>query len=191
MASGSAASHDVVTQRVGERTFEVSADGFWQSHLAAAEVLTRAVLRGLQPQPGERAFDLYCGVGVFAGALVDAGCRVWGVEGNKAAIEHARRNVPPASFFTGDVGRTLRKLPNRADLVVLDPPRTGAGKAVMTAVARLRPRAIAYVACDPAALARDLGYFVSHGYELTNLRGFDAFPMTQHVECIATLRPRG
>ena len=187
VASGSAASHDVVTQRVGERTFEVSADGFWQSHLAAAEVLTRAVLRGLQPQPGERAFDLYCGVGVFAGALVDAGCRVWGVEGNKAAIEHARRNVPPASFFTGDVGRTLRRLPNRADLVVLDPPRTGAGKAVMTAVARLRPRAIAYVACDPAALARDLGTARGLGYEASEIRGFDLFGMTHHLEAVAIL----
>ena len=187
VASGSAASHDVVTQRVGERTFEVSADGFWQSHLAAAEVLTRAVLRGLQPQPGERAFDLYCGVGVFAGALVDAGCRVWGVEGNKAAIEHARRNVPPASFFTGDVGRTLRRLPNRADLVVLDPPRTGAGKAVMAAVARLRPRAIAYVACDPAALARDLGTARGLGYEASEIRGFDLFGMTHHLEAVAIL----
>ena len=187
VASGSAASHDVVTQRVGERTFEVSADGFWQSHLAAAEVLTRAVLQGLQPQPGERAFDLYCGVGVFAGALVDAGCRVWGVEGNKAAIEHARRNVPPASFFTGDVGRTLRRLPNRADLVVLDPPRTGAGKAVMAAVARLRPRAIAYVACDPAALARDLGTARGLGYEAVSIRGFDLFGMTHHLEAVAIL----
>ena len=187
VASGSAASHDVVTQRVGERTFEVSADGFWQSHLAAAEVLTRAVLRGLQPQPGERAFDLYCGVGVFAGALVDAGCRVWGVEGNKAAIEHARRNVPPASFFTGDVERTLRRLPNRADLVVLDPPRTGAGKAVMAAVARLRPRAIAYVACDPAALARDLGTARGLGYEASEIRGFDLFGMTHHLEAVAIL----
>jgi len=187
VASGSAASHDVVTQRVGERTFEVSADGFWQSHLAAAEVLTRAVLRGLHPQPGERAFDLYCGVGVFAGALVDAGCRVWGVEGNKAAIEHARRNVPPASFFTGDVERTLRRLPNRADLVVLDPPRTGAGKAVMAAVARLRPRAIAYVACDPAALARDLGTARGLGYEASEIRGFDLFGMTHHLEAVAIL----
>lgn len=187
MASGSTASHDVVTQRVGERTFEVSADGFWQSHLAAAEVLTRAVLRGLQPQPGERAFDLYCGVGVFAGALVDAGCRVWGVEGNKAAIEHARRNVPPASFFAGDVGRTLRRLPNRADLVVLDPPRTGAGQAVMAAVARLRPRAIAYVACDPAALARDLGTARGLGYEASEIRGFDLFGMTHHLEAVAIL----
>ena len=62
---------------------------------------------------------------------------------------------------------------------------------VVATIVGLAPRVVTYVACDPAALARDLGYFASHGYELTNLRGFDAFPMTQHVECIATLRPRG
>ena len=79
----------------------------------------------------------------------------------------------------------------RADVVVLDPPRAGAGRDVVATIVGLAPRVVTYVACDPAALARDLGYFASHGYELTNLRGFDAFPMTQHIECIATLRPRG
>ena len=188
VAAGSPASHGVLTQRVGERTFTVDVDGFWQSHPAAPEVLTAAVLDGLRPQHGERAFDLYCGVGVFAGSLLDAGCTVWGIEGNKAAIRHAKRNVPEASFFAGDVGRTLRRLPGRADLVVLDPPRTGAGRAVMTAIARLRPRAIAYVACDPAALARDLGIAAELGYVASSIRAFDLFGMTQHLEAVAILR---
>ena len=127
-------------------------------------------------------------VGVFAATLVATGCRVWGVEGSKAAVGHARRNVPKARFFAGDVERTLRRLPDRADLVVLDPPRTGAGKAVMTAVARLRPRAIAYVACDPAALARDLGIARASGYEPSSIRGFDLFGMTHHLEAVAILQ---
>ena len=177
----------VVTQRVGERVFRVAADGFWQAHLAAPEVLTEAVIDGLRPEPGERAFDLYCGVGVFAGSLVDAGCRVWGVEGNRPAIELARGNVPQARFFAGSVERTLARLPGRADLVVLDPPRTGAGRAVMTAIARLRPRAVAYVACDPAALARDLGFARELGYEPSSIRGFDLFGMTHHLEAVAIL----
>ena len=176
-----------VTQAVGERIFGVAANGFWQAHTAAPEVLTTAVLDGLSPQPGKRAFDLYCGVGVFAGPLVDAGCRVWGVEGNKTAIRHAKRNVPEASFFAGDVGRTLRRLPGRADLVVLDPPRTGAGRAAMTAIARTRPRAIAYVACDPAALARDLGIAGELGYTASSIRAFDLFGMTQHLEAVVIL----
>ncbi len=188
LAAGSAASSGVVTQRVGERSFTVAVDGFWQSHPAAPQVLAGAVLDGLRPVSGETAFDLYCGVGVFAGMLVDAGCRVWGIEGSRAAIGHAKRNVPEASFFAGDVERSLHRLPKRADLVVLDPPRTGAGKAVMTALARFRPRAIAYVACDPAALARDLGTARGLGYEPSSIRGFDLFGMTQHLEAVAILR---
>ena len=186
--AGSPASGEVVTQQVGQHSFEVGVDGFWQSHRAAPEILTRAVLEGLQPVRGEVAFDLYCGVGVFAATLVATGCRVWGVEGSKAAVGHARRNVPKARFFAGDVERTLRRLPDRADLVVLDPPRTAAGKAVMTAVARLRPRAIAYVACDPAALARDLGIARASGYEPSSIRGFDLFGMTHHLEAVAILQ---
>ncbi|MCW3157818.1 class I SAM-dependent RNA methyltransferase [Micropruina sonneratiae] len=178
----------VVTQRVGERPFRVAANGFWQAHIAAPEVLTRAVMAGLEPQPGERAFDLFCGVGVFAGALVDAGCRVWGVEGNRRAVELARGNVPEASFQAGDVERTLRRLPGRADLVVLDPPRAGAGRAVMGAVSQRRPRAIAYVACDPAALARDLGYAAELGWQASRIVGYDLFGMTHHLEAVAILR---
>ena len=85
------------------------------------------------PEPGERAFDLYCGVGLFAGALVDAGVRTWGIEWSRPAIVHARRNVPGARFTAGKVERVLRTLPKRTDLVVLDPPRTGAGKDVIDA----------------------------------------------------------
>ena len=76
-----------------------------------------------------------------------------------------------------------------ADLVVLDPPRTGAGRAVVRDVAALGPRRVAYVACDPAALARDLAYAREAGYGIRSLRAFDAFPMTHHVECIAILEP--
>jgi tRNA/tmRNA/rRNA uracil-C5-methylase (TrmA/RlmC/RlmD family) len=188
VGAGSPGASEVITQRVGERTFSVNVNGFWQSHLAAPEVLTAAVLEGLAPSPGETAFDLYCGVGVFAAALIDADCRVWGIEGSRTAVAHARHNVPQASFFAGDVGRTLRRLPKQADLVVLDPPRTGAGAAVMTAVTRLRPRAIAYVACDPAALARDLGTARASGYEASSIRGFDVFGMTHHIEAVAVLR---
>ena len=75
------------------------------------------------------------------------------------------------------------------DVVVLDPPRTGAGRDVLAGVVALRPRVVAYVACDPAALARDLAYAAELGYELADLTAYDAFPMTHHVECLAVLRP--
>jgi len=89
----------------------------------------------------------------------------------------------------GDVLTRLGRLPSRADLVVLDPPRTGAGEALVTAVASLGARAIAYVACDPAALGRDLRIARRLGLTVASIRAFDLFPMTHHVECLALLEP--
>lgn len=178
-----------VTEAVGEASYRVAANGFWQAHAAAPEVLVGRVLDGLRPQVGETALDLYCGVGLFAGALAAAGVSVWGVEGDRAAVELARENVPGARFFAGDVARRFDRLPKRVSLVILDPPRTGAGQAVMAAVARRRPRAIAYVACDPAALARDLATIAGLGYHPSSMTAHDLFPLTHHVECVALLEP--
>ncbi|GAA1838326.1 class I SAM-dependent RNA methyltransferase [Microlunatus capsulatus] len=184
-----------VVEQAADRRWEVAADGFWQVHPAAADTLVEAVLEGLAPRAGERAFDLYCGVGLFAGALAAAGCRVWGLEAGHQAVLAARRNLEEfgdrVRLRADRVERGLAKLPPRADLVVLDPPRSGAGKQVVAALLERRPRAVAYVACDPAALARDLATAARHGYEATSIRGFDLFPMTQHVECVAVLRPAG
>ena len=169
----------------------MAADGFWQVHPAAADTLVAAVLDGLQPEAGERALDLYCGVGLFAGALADAGCRVWGLEASRTAVDLARQNLADVAdrvtLTAGRVERGLARLPGRADLVVLDPPRTGAGREVIEQVAARRPRAVAYVACDPAALARDLATAQAVGYAPQAITAYDLFPMTHHVECVAIL----
>jgi len=175
---------DVVTQHALGRCYSVRADGFWQVHPGAANALSQAVLTMLQPEPGERALDLYCGVGLFAGALADVGVEVFGLESDRAAVELARRNVPEAWFEAGRVEREL--WPSMADLVVLDPPRSGVGQAVIERAVASRPRAIAYVACDEAALGRDTAIMVKFGYALRELRAFDIFPMTSHIECVAT-----
>lgn len=179
-----------VVQRADGRDHWVAADGFWQVHPRAADILVAAVIDGLQPEVGERAVDLYCGVGLFAGALDARGLKVWGVEAGWSAIELARRNVPGATFRAGRVERSLAKLPADVDLVVLDPPRKGARRPVMEAVLALAPRRIAYVACDPSALARDLAIAAEHGWRAAGIRAFDLFPMTHHVECVAVLEPR-
>jgi tRNA/tmRNA/rRNA uracil-C5-methylase (TrmA/RlmC/RlmD family) len=170
--------------------FEVAADGFWQVHPGAPEVLVDTVLGFLRPEPGERVLDLYAGVGLFARFLSDAVGpeHVTMVEADRSACAHAEVNVPGASVLRGDVGLALSDLrPGPFDLVVLDPPREGARRTVVEGVAARRPRAVAYVACDPAALARDVAIFAEHGYRLARLRGFDLFPMTSHVECVALL----
>ena len=179
-------------------TFEVGARGFWQVHPGAATTFVRAVLDAVDPRPGERAVDLYAGVGLFALALADAVGEegaVLAVEAEGPAMAAARRNTagrPWVELRPGRVERVLKPLVRqgiRADLVVLDPPRAGAGRAVAAQVAALGPRAVAYVACDPAALARDTAYLGDAGYGLRAVRAFDAFPMTHHVECLAVFEP--
>jgi tRNA/tmRNA/rRNA uracil-C5-methylase (TrmA/RlmC/RlmD family) len=186
-------SEGTVTEVAAGRRWAVAANGFWQVHPAAADTLVAAVLAGLRPEPGERAFDLYCGVGLFAGALADAGCRVWGVETDHIAVRNARRNLADVAervtVVPGPVERCLEQVPDPVDLAVLDPPRTGAGAAVVRAVLARSPRAVGYVACDPAALARDLATAASLGYHPVTIDAYDLFPMTSHVECVAILAP--
>ena len=187
----------VLTEVVGDRSFRVTGGGFWQVHPGAARTLLAAVMDGLRPQPGDTALDLYGGVGLFAARLAEVvgpTGRVTLVESNRVAVADARHNLaefPAVRVEYGRVDHVLRRLrTGRADLVVLDPPRSGAGRAVVDLVARqVRPRRVAYVACDPAALARDLTWFAERGYRLTGLRAFDIFPMTHHVECVAVLEP--
>ncbi|PIE21511.1 MAG: tRNA/tmRNA/rRNA uracil-C5-methylase [Arachnia propionica] len=176
--------------RVAERDYLVDAQGFWQPHTAAAEQLVAAVLAGLQVRAGESVADLYCGVGLFAGALASHDARVVGLEGNRRAVELARRNVPEAEFQVASLPKQAARIPKSTDVVVLDPPRSGAGKAVVARIAAAGPRAVAYVACDPAALARDLAHFQRLGYGLDGLSAYDLFPQTHHVECVALLSPR-
>jgi tRNA/tmRNA/rRNA uracil-C5-methylase (TrmA/RlmC/RlmD family) len=178
--------------------FRLSARGFWQVHPGAAATYVGHVLHELAPGPGERAMDLYSGVGLFALALADAvgpTGAVLAIESDGRAMRDAKSNLrhrPEIELRRGKVDRVLKPLVRqgiRTDLVVLDPPRTGAGKSVIKDVAALGPRAIAYVACDPAALARDVAYARNAGYGIRSLRAFDAFPQTHHVECIAVLEP--
>ncbi|CAN5150252.1 TRAM domain-containing protein [soil metagenome] len=183
-----------VHEQVREVEFAVAANGFWQVHPGAPELLLDTVLAMLLPAPGEGCLDLYSGVGLFSAFIAQAvgpGGAVLAVEGDRVAAEHARRNLtayPWAAVRHGSVQRDLSsRPPEPVDLVVLDPPREGAKRAVVTQIALRSPRAVAYVACDPAALARDVSIFADHGYRMAELRAFDLFPMTHHVECVALL----
>ena len=177
------------------RGFQVATGGFWQVHPGAAAALAEAVLAGLDPQPGESALDLYAGVGLFAALLgerVGATGSVLAVESNPHATADAARNtadLPHVKIRTAPVDAALLRRVGAVDLVVLDPPRAGAGLDVTRALAGLRPRRLAYVACDPASFARDLKVLLDVGWELESLRGFDLFPMTEHVELVAVLSP--
>ncbi|KLL11790.1 class I SAM-dependent RNA methyltransferase [Protofrankia coriariae] len=192
--AGSEAESEIV-EVVRERRFRLGPGVFWQVHPGAPETLVDAVLTGLAPRAGERALDLYAGAGLFAAALAEA----VGPDGTVVAMESDPAAVASAARSLGDLPQvslrgvrvspgSLRGLAGTgADIVVLDPPRAGAGRAVMLALLALRPRAVAYVSCDPASLARDLAVAVAQGYSLVTLRAFDLFPMTAHVECVAIM----
>ena len=183
---------ETVETSAGTATFQVEADGFWQVHPGAPRVLVETVLDFLQPKTGERALDLYSGVGLFARFLSEAvgeETRVVAIEGDRQASKNAVRNLAGRTKVvaaTGTVDQVLTTSYDEPfDLVVLDPPREGARRKVVEQVVARAPRAVAYVACDPAALARDTATFAEIGYELKRLRALDLFPMTHHVECVA------
>lgn len=197
---------EVVVEHVGARRFRVDAGGFWQVHRLAASTLTTVVAEELADgvDPDGWHLDLYGGVGLFGallGDLAGPAARITSVEGNERATEHAGENLAEwvgARAETARVDRWTRALRQKISdrdrerlargTVVLDPPRTGAGAAVVDDLAALGPASIVYVACDPVALARDLSRFADHGYRADRVRGIDLFPHSHHMEAVALLR---
>ncbi|MCC2033384.1 class I SAM-dependent RNA methyltransferase [Microbacterium allomyrinae] len=208
-------SAEVVIERVGDRDFRVDAEGFWQVHRHAASALTSLVDSSLRElaaggqvlDPDAWHLDLYGGVGLFAATLGDLGgasTRVTSVESDARATEHAGENLAEwvgARAETGRVDRWLARLVAEASaaererlsrgVVLLDPPRAGAGREVVQSVVELAPVAVVYVACDPVALARDLGTFRAAGYETARVDALDLFPNSHHVEAVAVLTRPG
>jgi tRNA/tmRNA/rRNA uracil-C5-methylase (TrmA/RlmC/RlmD family) len=182
-------------QRAAGRDWRVSAGAFWQVHPAAAGTLATAVLAALEPSPGDGVLDLYCGAGLFAGAvapLVGPDGAVVGIESDPAAVRDARHNLrqwPWARVHRADVARLSHRAGLApARLAIADPPRAGLAKEVIDYLSGPgRAERFAYVSCDPATLARDLRLLFDRGWTLDELRAFDAFPMTHHVECVATV----
>ena len=184
-----------VAELAAGRRWRIPLGGFWQVHPAAADTLVAAVLELLEPTPGEVAWDLYGGSGLFAAAVAGrTGARLTLVESAPAGVAAAGANLaelPTVEVVAArvEVALARRRITGPVDVVVLDPPRTGAGARVVGGIVAAGPRAVAYVACDPAAMARDVAAFRAAGWRLAELRAFDCFPMTQHVECVALLVP--
>lgn len=202
-----------VTEEVtfGSRRFsyQVSAGGFWQIHRAAPSTMVGTMLTMLRPQEGECALDLYAGAGLFTAALADAvGATgtVVSIEGSPVTHKDARSNFAPdgcsrtensantrIEVIRGDVARHLVDLKTALefgeipaiDAVVLDPSREGANRTTLERLDALDPKRILYVACDPAALGRDTGILRELGWDMVQLRAFDMYPNTHHVESVA------
>ena len=184
---------DIGQYSINGFNLEVSQRSFWQSHKLAPAVLTQVVGEFAEIQVGDRVLDLYGGVGLFTSQFLEAigeSGQIDLVEGSKSATSDAIRNfaeIKNVKVHTGDVAKLLPRF-SQVEVIVLDPPREGAGKEVVLAMVALKPRAIVYVACDPAALARDTTYLSDAGYEIAKIRAFDLFPMTHHIETVALFR---
>lgn len=183
-------------EQVAGLDLRVSATSFFQTSRAAAEELVRLVLDAAQVNPGDVALDCYAGVGLFSAALGRAGARVTAVEGHPAAADDARENLRPygGEVDARPVGEVVGEWAGQgrqADVVVLDPPRRGAGEDLAAALSGLARQAIVYVACDPAALARDVRALSERGWRLEEAVPVDQFTHTAHIEVVATLRPGG
>ncbi len=198
---------DTIVETVRGREFQLDRSGFWQVHREAPALLTDAVRRAIDVDRVDEtgwSLDLYGGVGLFAATIAEAlgeRTRVTSVEADEVATDHASENLAEwlgASAETGRVDRWLRELGKRASatererlsngLIVLDPPRAGAGRDVIEQVVALEPAQIVYVACDPVALARDAKLLGEAGWQVDSLEAFDLFPHTHHIEAVASFR---
>lgn len=207
--AGTSGEHSLVRHHIvvgGRRiSFQTRINGFWQVHPLLVQALVDTVIDWAAPTRGEQWWDLYAGVApIGAGVALHTGStgHVDAVESSGVAVREARRvsrGISPqgvlrvhrsdtrgwlgSKLLSGEKGASL------VDGVVLDPPRSGAGRAVLDCVAAARPRVIIYVACDPIALGRDIAIMTGLGYQLTRLRSWDAFPHTHHFETVAAFVP--
>jgi 23S rRNA (uracil1939-C5)-methyltransferase len=180
-----------VKEVVAGMSYLVSPTAFFQTNVAAAEILVRLVLE--EVGPAKRVLDLYCGSGLFSLQMAKAGALVMAVEENRQAIADAETNVrlnrlPQGQirFFAGRVEDALARVAKDSwDAVVLDPPRQGCPPAVLTAVfEQIRPARVVYVSCNPDALAEELPVILKTGYRITRVQPVDMFPHTEHIETV-------
>ncbi len=176
--------------------FKISPNSFLQVNTPQSEVLYKNLMKNLNVQPGDTALDLFCGAGAITLLLAGAVKKAYGIEIVQDAVENAKFNarlndIENAEFFSGDALELLPQVAQscgNVDIVTVDPPRKGLSKELVEAISSLSPRAIGYVSCDPATLARDLAEFAKKGYTANLVQPVDLFPQTTHVECVTVLK---
>lgn len=179
-------------ERLGEFEYAVSAPSFFQVNTPLAERMVDLVIEALQPDGSDRVLDLYSGAGTFTLPLAETAGEVVAIESYGPAVRDLRRNLEEnqlwAEVIGGDAAREIGSL-GRFDLAVVDPPRSGLAADVIEAIARVRPRTLAYVSCDPTTLARDTAALLEAGMRLAQATPVDLFPQTYHVETVARFEP--
>lgn len=175
--------------------FRLSPQSFYQVNPEQTEVLYAKAMEMAQLSGKETVIDAYCGIGTIALVAAKKAAKVVGVELNAEAVKDARENAKQnkasnATFVCGDAGKWMVGMAEqgqKADVVFMDPPRSGSDEAFLSSVCKLSPKKVVYISCGPDTLARDLGYLTKHGYKVQKIQPVDMFPMTGHVETIVLM----
>jgi len=182
----------VIVEEFDWEKFQIPPTAFFQSNYSVTSKLIDHVYRELDLQGNEVVLDLYAGIGTFSMRTSYSSARVIAVESSRVAVEagkananvNGRRNI---EYIESDVLDFLKSYQGRADKVILDPPRSGAGLDVMKEILRLSPERVVYVSCEPSTLVRDVQFLQNEGYSVVRVKPFDMFPQTYHVETVVTL----
>jgi tRNA/tmRNA/rRNA uracil-C5-methylase (TrmA/RlmC/RlmD family) len=180
-----------INEVVEGNSYTISHGSFWQSHKNAPKILIKKIIEFANLELGDRVCDLYGGVGLFTAPILKVIGEIGEIhliESNSRCIKDAKKifeNKKNVIIHHGKVEQKLGKIKN-IDVIIMDPPRTGATKQVINQIIEKKARSIVYISCDPASLARDTKVLLKNYYSLEKIVGIDLFPMTQHIECIAS-----
>jgi 23S rRNA (uracil1939-C5)-methyltransferase len=186
---------DTITEHLGDLRFELSARAFFQLNPQQTVKLYDEVKRQAKLTGKEKLVDAYCGSGTIGMWLAKDAKEVRGMDIIKESIEDARKNaekhgISNARYETGKAEKLLPKWLKegwRPDVIVVDPPRTGCDQAFLETVAKIKPKRMVYVSCNPSTLAKDVHMLISKGFEVENITPVDMFPQTAQVEAVCTL----
>lgn len=176
--------------------FRISSKSFYQINVIQTEKLYQKAIELAALTGKERVIDAYCGIGTIGMVASAHAKEVIGVELSKDAVRDAiynakKNKVSNIRFFQNDAGKFMVGMANageKADVVIMDPPRAGSTEEFMSSVITLKPKRVVYISCNPATQARDFKYFVAHGYKVEEIWPFDLFPWTEHTETVALLK---
>jgi len=185
----------VIEDKIGPFIFNISPDSFFQVNNLQTEVLYEKVAEYASLTGEETVIDAYCGIGSIAIFIAGQVKKVYGIEINETAIKDARENARLNKISNSEfmVGKAEEWLPrwveegNRADVVIVDPPRKGCAPETLEAIAKAKPKRVVYVSCNPATLARDLKFLAARGFVVGEVQPVDMFPQTSHVECVTLM----
>jgi 23S rRNA (uracil1939-C5)-methyltransferase len=184
----------LLSEIVRDVVFEIPVNGFFQSNTPGADMLVDLVSDALDVQSHETLLDGFCGVGLFGATVGQDAARVIGIDSSREAVVAARRNLRNVgidhNLLIGSFTKDIESFDEYWDVAVVDPPRKGLGERGVEAVTSAQPRAVAYVSCDPASLARDTRFLGNLGYDFIEATPVDLFPQTYHVETVALFTRR-